>query len=219
MKYVIAPVFAFVAGFLLATLGVLMNPLFGAVEDGLSGESLLLTHTGRGPGAIFHADTGYGWLADHPASAAAVRAGTVRYTAASAMVMNNAGGSPVAVAIRLSALREDSRPLLGRLLEDNVWHVTVPGRGSFAVLTTDNLWPFVTSVALPALRSDDDRWRGEFSTLTTVGPHDLGYGRVLGLGGAFAGLEGDAISSVSVREFDASAGPVEMLGELALRFD
>jgi hypothetical protein len=217
MKYVLATVFGFVAGFLLAAVAVLMNPLFGPLEDGIADESLLLTHAGRGPRAIFHADTGYGWLVNRPISEADMRAGTVRYTAASALLMNNAGGSPVAVAIRLSALRDDSHPLVGELLEDNVWHVIVPGRGSFAAMTTDNLWPFVTSVALPALRNGDDRWRGTFSSLTTVGPR--GQGRVLGLGGAFAGLDGDAVSSVSLREFDAVAGPVEMVGKLALKFD
>lgn len=219
MKYVIALIVAFAFGFLLAVAGVVMNPLFGAPQDRRGGESLLLKHSGRGPSALFHTDTGYPWLANRPAGTLPLRAGTVRFAAASVMMMDNAGGSPVAVAVRLSALRNDSHPLIGQLLEDNVWHITVPGRGSFVAFTTDNLWPMLKRVTLPAMLSGDDRWRGEFRSLTTVGPHDLGHGRVIGIGGAFAGLEGDAVAAVTVREFDAKQGPLDLRGELALTFD
>lgn len=138
------------------------------------------------------------------------------HTAVWLTVLRDVDGVPVGVGVRMSALSEATRPLTGELLLDSVWNVHLPGRGSLFVASVDNLWPLARAVVLPAWRGDQRSWRGNFSGDLTVGPGATHVASMLGGGGAFSGVEGEARESLSIGAFSFREGMSDMSGSLLM---
>lgn len=203
MRYLFGLVFGAVVGALITLLGILHNPLFDGDAPG-NGEraALPLSVAGQDAVMVVRTATGYPWIPGQPAGVAAPDVAGVR---SAVRVMLATAGAPerVAYIARLSALTRDGRPLFGELIERSVWHVVVPGGGSFVAISEDDLWGFVRQMVMPLARGDD--FRGKLAFGTTVGP-DRGAARVIGLSGEYAGRSGQAELSQLVRRVSRDEG-------------
>jgi hypothetical protein len=142
---------------------------------------------------------------------------TISKTALSVLVLRNPQGRPVAIASRMSKLSEQSEPLLsGLLLADN-WLITYPGRGSYVVASTNNVWPLIrdTLIDVDFLQRP---WMGSKRYFPTAGPDADGTALVTGATGEFRGLSGSATEWFELENYEV--GPAftpEIKGELQLK--
>ncbi len=104
----------------------------------------------------------------------------------------------------------------GEALVNSVWHVYLPGQGTFLIDQTENYWSYLRDVVIPARWSSGDNWRGTFHRIMTNGPGSLGSGRLTGGSGLFAGVDGESIESITARGYSAVTGPVSMSGNLTI---
>ena len=74
----------------------------------------------------------------------------------------------------------------------SVWHVYLPGQGTFMIDQTENYWSYICEVVVPARMSSGDNWRGAFHGVMTSGPGALGTARVTGGSGLYRNLESEA---------------------------
>ena len=81
---------------------------------------------------------------------------------------------------------------------------------------SENHWSFIREVVIPAHWSAGENWRGTWHGTISDGPGALGTGRVFGSSGRFAGLEADAIETLTAKAYSADVGPVAMEGQLTI---
>lgn len=125
-------------------------------------------------------------------------------------------GDLLGIGIKFSSDSENTRLLNAAAMVDSVWHVWMPERGSLFIDQTENLWPYLRHVVMPARLSSSDNWRGTWFGTTTAGPGALGTARVTGGSGQFTGLVSEAIESVSARAWVVDGGPVAVNGTLTI---
>jgi hypothetical protein len=101
-------------------------------------------------------------------------------------------------------------------MANSVWHVYLPGQGTFMIDQTENFWTYIRDVIIPAHWSSGDNWRGNYHGITTSGPGSLGTARVTGGSGIFHGLISESVESVTARGYSAVSGPVSVTGSLAI---
>lgn len=125
-------------------------------------------------------------------------------------------GNPAGIGIKISSSSAKTRLFNSAILVDSVWHLYLPGKGTLAIAQTENYWSYLRDIVIPARYSSGDSWRGNWSRNMTIGPGALGTARVSGLGGEYAGLQGEAVESLNARAYSASLGPVSMTGTLSI---
>ena len=125
-------------------------------------------------------------------------------------------GDLVGIGIKFSSDSERTRLLNAEAMVDSVWHIWMPDRGSLFIDQTENLWPYLRHVVMPARLSSSDNWRGTWFGTTTAGPGALGTARVTGGSGQFAGFISEAVESVSARAWKVDGGPVAVNGSLTI---
>ena len=141
---------------------------------------------------------------------------SIRRTRLLVTTLSEAGGEFAGIGIKFASDSESTRLLNAEVMVDSAWHVWLPNRGSLFVDQTENLWPYLRRVVIPARLSSGDSWRGTWYGVTTAGPGALGTGRVTGGSGRFAGITSEASESLSARAWSASQGPVAMTGNLLI---
>ncbi len=128
----------------------------------------------------------------------------------------SAKGEPVGIGIKFSSDSESTRLLYAQALVDSAWHIHLPDSGSLFIGQTENLWPYLRNVVVPARWSSADSWRGNWFGVTTSGPRALGTGIVAGGSGRYSGVTSEAVEALSARAWSAAEGPVAMTGTLTI---
>jgi hypothetical protein len=166
--------------------------------------------------ALVYTNDGRSQVAPHPAKVLQLWEPTVRHTDALVTVLRDGRNQPAAIGIKFSSDSEKTNILNGEAIVDSVWHVYAPGQGSLFVEQQENYWNFLRDIAIPARWSSSDNWRGTWNASITSGPGALGTSRVTGGSGVFAGIETDAVESLSAKAYSVDLGPVAMEAELAI---
>jgi len=220
MKYLLSLLLGLVAGAALFIVALLYNPFGGRLVVSplaLSGQPLIDLSYSAVPGeSIAFVNDGESIIQPYPDNIAEIWEPTVKETWASTVLLTNALGAPAGIGFKFSSNSERTRLLESSALVESVWHVYLPGRGTFFVDQTENYWSYIRDVILPARWSPSDSWRGNWNRVTTIGPNALGTGRVTGAGGEFAGMESEAVELLTARAYSADHGPVSMSGNLTI---
>lgn len=203
MKYVIGLLLGALIGALLGLLIVLNNPFAGADDSKTPPQSdLRLPVAGQGTALVMQAGSGYPWVRTQPADASAPKIEGMR-SAVSVMLSTANDSRTVAYIARVRALTGAGKPLLGEVREESFWHVVVPGSGSFAVFSQDNIWPLVSELAVPFALGDS--WAGDVRFRSTTGPAG-NAAEVIGISGDYLSHSGSASLFQQVHTATASVG-------------
>ncbi len=220
MKYLVALVLGLAVGVAAFLALLYFNPLTTktrlsplSVSDN---QVMIFNYSAVATDALVYTNDGRSQVAPHPAKVPELWEPTVRRTDALVTVLRDGRSLPAAIGIKFSSDSERTNVLNGEAIVDSVWHVYVPGRGSFFVEQQENYWGFLREIAIPARWSSGDGWRGNWNASITSGPGALGTSRVFGGSGMFAGIETDAVESLNAKAYSAKHGPVAMEGELAV---
>lgn len=220
MKYVISLVVGIVSGAVLFVAALYYNPF--AARSSVSPlavteqELLDLSFSAVPSEMLMFTNDGESRIKPHPENVNELWESTVNRTWASAVVFSNARGEPQGIGIKISSESEDTNLLDAGAIVESVWHIYLPGRGTFYVDQVENYWSYLHDIVLPARWSSSDSWRGTWYRNITEGPGALGTARVSGGTGIFAGLTAEAVEAISARAYSAVDGPVAMSGNLTI---
>lgn len=220
MKYVVSLLAGIVIGAVLFVLALYYNPLHGrdsvsplAVTD----DRVVEVSFSAVPGdALLYTDNGESKVAPHPGRVAELWEPAVVDTRLHVMMLNDSRGGVAGLGIKFLSESESTDLLNGEAVANSVWHVYLPGQGTFMIDQTENYWTYIRDVVIPAHWSSGDNWRGTYHSIMTIGPGSLGTARLTGGSGIFAGLKSESIESLTARGYSAVMGPVSMTGSLAI---
>jgi hypothetical protein len=220
MKYVISLIIGLLTGATLFCLMLYFNPfaspttisplaisrsqLLNFSFPAVSGESLVFTNDGESVPL------------PHPEKVLQLWERAVKDASATVVVLSDSRGEPIGIGVKLQSDSEDTHILNAQLLVNSVWHIHIPGRGTMLIDQSENYWSYVRDIVIEAHKSSGDNWRGTWSGVMTVGPNAIGTGRVTGGNGEFAGMEQEAVESLAASAYSVAAGPVAMMGNLAI---
>lgn len=220
MKYVLGFILGTALGTTLALLALYYNPFAGTAATApfaASDQPLLnVVYSAVPSEAIAFTNDGESSVPPHPAGVAELWEPAIRQTSVLVTLVSDGRGSPAGIGVKFSSASERTRVLASEALVDSVWHVYLPGRGTFLVDQTENLWSYLRDIVLPARWSSADSWRGSWFGITTAGPNALGTARVTGGSGQFADMAAEAVESWNARAYSAGQGPVSMSGNLTV---
>ena len=220
MKYVIALVLGLVTGVLLFGVGLIYNPFIG--DRGLSPLSvtdarvMALNFSAVPSESIVFTNDGESTMTPYPEKVLQLWEAPIRQTSTLAAVMRDARNNVAGIGIKFSSLSESTELLRGQAIADSAWYIYLPEYGSLFVRQTENYWPFLRDVGFPAWRSAGNNWRGTWLGDLTAGPGALGTAEVSGGAGSLAGLETEALESLTVRAFSSDSGFVSAEGRLII---
>lgn len=178
----------------------LINLQFSAVPD----EALLFTNSGDSISEPFPADVLELWEAP------------IRNSRALVAELSNSRGEIAGIGIKFSSDSEDTRVLSSEVMTDSIWHVYLPGRGTFFVDQRENYWSYLRDIVVRAKLNSADNWRGNWTRVMTTGPNALGTARTYGGHGEFSGMHSEAVESLNATAYSAKRGPVAIDGSLAV---
>lgn len=130
--------------------------------------------------------------------------------------LRDSRGDATGIGIKFTSPSEQTRLVSGQAIANSVWHIYLPTRGTLLVDQTENYWPYLRDIVIPARLSSGDNWRGNFHQIITNGPGALGTARLTGGSGDFAGLSSESVESVTASAYSAATGPVSMDGTLTM---
>ena len=154
--------------------------------------------------------------APYPAKVLQLWEAPIRDTEAMVTVMRDARGQTAGLGVKISSDSEKSRLLFGETIADSVWYVFLPEQGAFFIEQTENYWPFVREIAIPAWRSSANNWRGSWIGDMTAGPRALGTAAVSIRSGRAEGAQMNGVESLSVRAYSVDSGLVGAEGRLII---
>ena len=220
MKYAISLLLGLLCGAALFIIGLLNNPFiadrpFSPLSvDGTAVTSL--SYTAVPAKTIAFTNSGEARLRPHPKGIRLLREDTVNLTDVMVTEMHDAGGQTAGVGVKFSSRSERTNLLRGEALVDSAWYVHMPGRGSLFVEQSENYWPFIQNVLVPAYRNSANSWKGTWRGDLSAGPGALGVARVTGVGGSLLGRSMGAVESLSVQAYSTDKGPVSAEGRLLI---
>jgi len=220
MKYVLSLVVGLVFGVALFAAGFYYNPFVGrailsplAVSDA---KMSVLSYSAVTSNSILFSNDGESISRPFPNKVAELWEPAVKETQLLVTSLMDIRGMPAGIGIKMSSPSEKTRLYKSEILVNSVWHLYLPGRGTLAIDQTESYWAYLRDIVIPAWYSSSDSWRGSWSRNMTVGPGSLGTARVTGLGGAFDGLQSEAVESLNARAYSVLQGPVSMSGMLTI---
>ena len=220
MKYAISLVIGMIVGLTLFVLGLYFNPFVGnpsvsplAVSDL---DLVDLSYSLVASDSIVFTNDGESHIKPHPAKVLQLWEPTVNRTRGFVTVLTDSRGEPAGLGVKFSSDSEDTALIEGVVLVNSVWHIYLPEHGTFLVDQTENFWPYLHDIVIPARLSSGDNWRGSWHGIMSVGPGALGTARVTANTGPFAGTEAEAVESITARAYSANTGPVGMSGSLTI---
>lgn len=220
MRYAISLVVGVLIGAVLFFVLLYFNPFAGRPSISplaVSEENLIDLSYSVVPGeAILFTNDGESLISPYPEKVEQLWEPTIRHSWVAVMSLTDARGEPTGIGFKFSSESERTRILNAEALVDSVWHVYMPGRGTLFIDQTENFWPYLTDIVVPARWSSGDNWRGAWHRNMTVGPGALGTARVTGGSGLFRGLTSEAVESLTARAYSAVDGPVAMQGSLTI---
>ncbi|MEM7278861.1 MAG: hypothetical protein AAF385_12120, partial [Pseudomonadota bacterium] len=205
MKALIGLLLGFVAGVVLVLAALYYAPFNSSNERvpiANEGPGILQLQTGSHlGGAVAYTNSGLERLPVSPANIEQLLYPANRGAHMAVHAMRNEQGEIVGLGVKMFAWSDESRLLFGKVLSNSVWNVMLPGTGSYFVAETENYWPFVKNVALPAWQASDTGWQGDFTEDTTVGPLGTTEGIMMGGNGVLRGQRGTAKESLSISDY------------------
>lgn len=220
MKYFISLMIGVVVGAGLLILGLYYNPF--SAQTALSPLSVTdeqvidLAFSAVPQEGILYTDHGESIVDPYPARVAELWEPAVVNTRVWVTEFADGLGKFTGIGVKFSSESEQTRLINGKALANSVWHVYLPGKGTFLIDQTENYWSYIREVVVPARMSSGDNWRGAFHGVMTSGPGALGTARVTGGSGLYRNLESEAVESLTARGYSAVQGPVAMTGSLTI---
>jgi hypothetical protein len=220
MKYLVVLVAGLVTGALIAIATLYFNPF--ASNAGLSPlavsdrQQISLNYSAVPTDAIVYTNDGESHVQPHPARVLQLWERPIRLTDTLVTVLRDSRNETAGFGVKFSSQSESTRLLNGEALVNSAWYVYLPGEGSMLIEQTENYWPYLRDIVVPAHWSSGDSWRGNWHGTVTFGPNAIGTGAVYGGSGRFTGLQFEAIESLSARAYSAATGPVAMDGQLTI---
>lgn len=220
MKYVLSLLAGIAIGVAVFMVGLYHNPFRGqpavsplAVTDQ---RIIELSFSGVPGDALLYTDHGESWVEPHPDRVVELWEPAVAETRLTVTMLEDARGKVAGLGIKFLTASEATNVINGEALADSIWHVYLPGQGTFMIDQTENYWTYIRDVVVPARWSSGDNWRGSFHGILTSGPGSLGTARVSGGSGLFANLSSEAVESVTAKAYSAVTGPMSMTRSLAI---
>lgn len=220
MKYLVSLIVGILAGATLFGFGLYYNPFTSQTTVSplaVTSEKVIdLMYSAVPQEGILYTDDGESINELHPSRVAKLLEPSVSDTRIQVVDLQDGSGDLAGIGIKFSSESEQTRLIDAQALANSVWHVYLPGQGTFMVDQTENYWSYIREVALPARLSSGKSWVGTYHGIMTSGPGSLGTARVTGGSGLFYGLESEAVESLSARGYSAETGPVAMTGNLTI---
>ncbi len=220
MKYLISLLLGITVGGAIACAVLVYNPTAGTASLSplsVSSQTLMqLSYSGVTERSIAYTNNGESAAKPNPAKILQLWEAPVSQTDVFMAQLSDARGQPVGFGIKYMSKSESTNVLQGKAMVDSIWHVVMPGRGSFFVGQSENYWDYLKNVVLPAHWSSADSWKGNWTGNTTAGPGALGLASVVGGSGEFTGRTADAVESLSARAYSTRLGPVSLDGTLLI---
>jgi len=220
MRYLLVLVGGMLLGLVALTVVVYYNPLTGgnnlsplSVTDN---EVVRLSYSAAAQDTLVYTNDGESQVAPHPPRVLQLWEPTVRLTTATVNVLADSRGQVAGLGVKFASHSENTNVLNGEILVNSVWHVYLPGRGSFLIEQAENYWDYIHEVVVPAHRSSGDNWRGTWLGNLTSGPGALGTAWVAGGSGRFESMDTEAVEALSAKAYSVDIGPVAMTGELSI---
>ena len=220
MKYVLMLLLGAVVGGCIALAAVYYNPF--STQASLSplsvsgNQQLVLNYSAVAADSILFTNNGEATVRPHPSKVLQLWEAPIRRSDTRVTLMRDGRNQPVGIGIKFSSLSERTKLLQGEALVDSAWYIFMPGQGSLLIEQSENHWPFLREIVLPAHMSSADNWRGNWHGTITDGPGALGTARVFGGSGRFVGMYSDAIETLSATAYSSEVGPVAMDGQLTI---
>ena len=163
MKYVISLAIGMIVGLTLFVLGLYFNPFVGnpsvsplAVSDL---DLVDLSYSLVASDSIVFTNDGESHIKPHPAKVLQLWEPTVNRTRGFVTVLTDSRGEPAGLGVKFSSDSEDTALIEGVVLVNSVWHIYLPEHGTFLVDQTENFWPYLHDIVIPARLSSGDNWR------------------------------------------------------------
>lgn len=220
MKYAIGLALGFMTGIVVAALFFLYNPLTAARPLAplavTENDKIILTFSAVADDAIVYTNDGESRITPTPTRVLQLWEPAIRNTDLSVTLLEDIRGIPAGIGIKFASQSEDTSLFNGKAIVNSLWHVYLPERGSFVVGQNENRFDYLRQIVAPAHWSSGKSWRGKWHGPLTAGPGPLGTAEVAGGSGEFAGLDTEAVESLSARAYSAISGPVAADGQLAI---
>ena len=220
MKYVISLLLGALLGASLFSLALYYNPF--AAQSTISPLSITqdrvinLSYSAVASDAILYTDDGESIIATRPDRVADLWELAVIDTRIFVTTLQSARGEVVGIGFKMSSDSEQTSLINANAEVNSVWHVYLPGQGTFLIDQSENYWSYIHDIVLPARWSSGDNWKGSFHKIMTSGPGALGIARVTGGSGEYAGPSTEAVESLTASAYSALEGPVSMKGNLTI---
>jgi hypothetical protein len=218
IKYVVSLILGLIVGVIAVFLLLYFNPLVsGTTLSPLTvtdNEVITLNYPAVAAESIAFTNDGESEVEPHPAKVLQLWEAPIRDTTAMVSVLKDSRNQAVGIGVKFSSRAESTNILNAQANLDSVWQIYLPARGSLFIDETENYWDFLRDIVVPAYWSSGDNWRGIWHGITTSGPGALGTARVVGGSGDFAGIDSDAVESLSAQAYSVEHGPVAMTGQL-----
>jgi hypothetical protein len=220
MKYFVALFVGLLTGAVLFGIGFYYNPFMNQTVISplaVTNEQVIdLSFSAVPQEGILYTNDGDSVPAPFPTRVAKLLEPAVSDTSIFVTELHDGGGDLAGIGIKFSSESESTRLFEGEALANSVWHLYLPGRGTMLLDQTENYWPYIREVRIPARLSSGENWRGSFHGIMTNGPSALGTARVSGGSGLHAGLETEAVESLTARGYSVVQGPVAMTRTLTI---
>jgi len=220
MKYIVSLFLGVLVGAAVFAAGLLFNPFIA--NRGLSpllvtnAEVITLNFANVPAESIAYTNDGESLHKPYPEKVLQLWEAPIRMTSAMVTVMRDVRNQAAGFGVKFASSSEATRLFNGEVIMDSVWYVYLPKHGSMFIEQTENYFPFIREVALPAWRSSANSWRGAWLGDLSVGPGALGTAAVSGGSGRVEGLRMEGIESMSVDAFSADSGLVSAEGRLII---
>jgi len=220
MRYFISLIIGATFGATLLALGLYYNPFTSQTTVSplaVTNEQVIsLSYSAVPQEGILYTDHGESIVEPYPNRVATLMEAAVVDTRVRVTEFQDGGGDFAGIGIKFSSDSELTRLIDGEAMVSSVWHVYLPGQGTFMIDQTENYWSYIREVVIPARISSGKNWRGAYHGILTNGPGPLGTGRVTGGSGRFGNLESEVVESLTARGYSAITGPASMSGNLTL---
>ncbi len=220
MKYVISLLTGALLGALLFAVGLYYNPFAGqptisplsVTQDRL----ISLSYAAVASEGILYTNDGDSIIATYPDRVADLWELAIIDTRIFVTTLRTARGDVAGIGFKFASDSEQTSLLNANAEVNSVWHVYLPGQGTFLIDQSENYWSYIHDIVIPARWSSGNNWKGSFHSIMTSGPGALGIARVTGGSGDFAGQSTEAVESLTARAYSALSGPVSMNGNLTI---
>ena len=220
IRYLLVLLAGFIVGLAVFVAGMVYNPFIAdrslsplSVSDS---ELMSLTFSSVPSDSIVYTNDGESRQKPHPQKTLQLWEAPIRLTSTMATVMHDARGQTAGIGIKFSSHSERTSLLNGQAIVDSAWYIYLPDRGSLFIEQSENHWPFLREVAIPAWRSPANSWKGTWLGDITAGPGALGTAKVTGGTGSLQGLATNGVESLSSRAYSIDDGHVAAEGRLLI---